>query len=154
MRTMNILLLLLTFVASYPSNAGKYDLLWPATNFSGYIFSDFNSGSGNSQRGLAVGGNLDIGGYSIGAGLAQDYSDFGLLVEGDANFSLGRLYQGKIRIEGDPSGVSSSVIAGFPAGVSIENLALENSISSSKEYYQEVSRQLAEAEVTGESKYQ
>ncbi|WP_046225224.1 choice-of-anchor A family protein [Vibrio sp. ECSMB14106] len=154
MRKRNLLLLSLAYVTSYSANAENDDLLWPATNFSGYIFSDFNSGSGNSQRGLAVGGNLDIGGYSIGAGLPPDYSDFGLLVEGDANFSLGRLYQGKIRVEGDASGVSSSVIAGFPDGVSIENIALENSILSSKEYYQEVSRQLAAAEVTGESKYQ
>ncbi|WP_408901210.1 putative Ig domain-containing protein [Photobacterium piscicola] len=151
---MNFLLLLLAFVTSHSTNAGKDNLLWPATNFSGYIFNDFNSGSGNSQRGLAVGGNLDIVGYSIGAGLPQDFSDFGLLVEGDANFSLGRLYKGKVRIEGDASGINSSVITGFPIGVSIENIALENSIFSSKEYYQEVSKQLAEAEVTGESKYQ
>ncbi|WP_141698053.1 collagen-binding domain-containing protein [Salinivibrio sp. SS3] len=78
MRKRKLLLLLLAFVTSYSANAENDDLLRPATNFSGYIFSDFNSGSGNSQRGLAVGGNLEIGGYSIGAGLPPDYGLYSL----------------------------------------------------------------------------
>ncbi|EML0343037.1 choice-of-anchor A family protein [Vibrio vulnificus] len=120
-----------------------------ANDFSAYVFGNFEASSGNANGALAVGGNLSLGGYSVATKESATASEYSLLIEGDARYTTGRIYRGKVRVAGDIAGISQSVIWGLPAGTEIENTALSYSIKESKSAYIELSEEVSMLETVG-----
>lgn len=123
-----------------------------ANHYSAYVFGDFSAGSGNANGALGVGGDLSIGGYSVATDGKTLTSGYGLVVEGRGHFSNGRLYGGKVRVQGEVD-FSYAVLEGLPSGTEIENQPLASSISQTKAYYQDVSKQLSEAPINGSTEF-
>ncbi|EPR7136370.1 choice-of-anchor A family protein [Vibrio vulnificus] len=120
-----------------------------ANDFSAYVFGNFEASSGNANGALAVGGDLSLGGYSVATKESATASEYSLLIEGDARYTTGRIYRGKVRVAGDISGISQSVIWGLPAGTEIENTTLPYSIKESKSAYIELSEEVSMLETVG-----
>lgn len=134
---------------SISANANEKPLA-EANEYSAYIFGNYRAQSGNNNGAIAIGGDLDIRGYSIATVASIALPEYTLLVEGDAKFRNGRLYNGKLRVQGDASGISSSVISGLPNGTTVENQALDYSIRDKKEKFVALSAQIAQFEVNGD----
>ncbi len=120
-----------------------------ANDFSAYVFGNFEASSGNANGALAVGGDLRVGGYSVATNDTTPVSDYSLLIEGDARYTSGRIYRGKVRVAGDISAISQSVIWGLPEGTEIENTPLSYSIKESKSDYIELSQEVSLLEMGG-----
>ncbi|MFT4924815.1 MAG: choice-of-anchor A domain-containing protein [Phenylobacterium sp.] len=146
--------MLLALTISGGAMAAETAPLGVAADFSTFIFGDYKAKSGNNNGAIAVGGNLDIQGYSVATDNAIAIGDYGLLVEGDAKFKSGRLYRGKFRVQGDIKKVDSSVLAGLPNGVSLENLPLDFSIKALQQQYVDLSAELTQLDANGVIDYQ
>lgn len=142
---------ILSFCAlvSVGAMAAKDPQFSKATEFGAYVFENYRAQSGNISGALAVGGDLDIQGYSIASDAGIAIGEYGLLVEGDAKFKSGRLYRGKIRVQGDVKKIDSSVLWGLPDGVSLENQPLEYSIRNTKDHFIGISDLLVTLDVNG-----
>lgn len=80
-------ILLLTVPTAFADSYG----LGFAGSYNTFIFGDFSNTSDTQGR-LAVGGNANLYGYSVGDQLPYDKNDNVLVVGGDLNFTSGRVY--------------------------------------------------------------
>lgn len=157
-RLLTILLLFTTLSSAYSSDLSSVNsntsqnVLAESSHFSAYIFNDFKSGSGNANGSIAIGGNLDLGGYSIATKADALTQDYAMLVEGNAVYTNGRIYHGKVRVQGNVD-IANAVIEGLPAGVEIENRVLAKSIQATQIHYQNVASQLRLAHVNGKTEF-
>ena len=94
--------------------------LGEAEHFNVVVFGDFSAPSSEVEGRMAVGGNLNIRGYSIADELDDDDNErhypYSLVVGGDATFPTGRVYEGHIVVGGSASGIGSSVRWGLERG--------------------------------------
>ena len=124
-----------------------------AEHYSAYIFGNFTSNSGNAEGGLAVGGDISLNGYGLATTPNTITTGYSLLVEGNAHFVNGRIYQGNVRV-GGVIDFSSAVMDGLPEGTLIENLPPYPSIIQSKEYFTDLSTSLSEHPANGQVDYE
>lgn len=145
-------LFLLCFTPVSAAEAPQYkqdNLLGNAKEFSAYIFGNYNASNSSIDGSLAVGGNINVSSYSIATNELNYLSSYSLIVEGNASYDNGIIFSGKVRVAGDISQISDSVLNNLPAGINIENQPLEYSIQDSLPYYQELSTSLSELPVNG-----
>src|SRR6202035_5655050 len=90
---------------------GSLDL-GAANDFSVFIHNNFNASFSDVQGRLAVGGNANITGYSVGDALASNGGDT-LVVGGDLNLSNGQVNHGDIAV-GGAANIAQNV--GIPNG--------------------------------------
>ena len=73
-----------------------------AGDYNTFIFNNFTATSDTQGR-LAVGGNMNVSGYSVGDQLPANSGDV-LVVGGDLTYSSGRVYNGDVVVGGSYTG--------------------------------------------------
>ena len=157
-------IILCFFALSSFSYADDETPLEVATDYSAFIFNDFNDyifkaflygdnfyDSGESRGAIAVGGDFSVYKYNVAKNEDVQIPNYSLLIEGNARFRYGKVYRGKVRVQGDTSKIRQSVIDDFPSGSSLENTILDFSIKALQPRFITISNNLNGFDITGRS---
>lgn len=134
------LLLALTTTAAQADSFG----LGFAGSFNTFVFNDF-TGTSDTEGRLAVGGNAELSGYSVGDKLSPgQYNDM-LVVGGNLNYSSGRVYYGNAIV----GGTATLGHANVADGNVYQNAAMPFSFASEQQRLTGLSSSLAQKATTG-----
>lgn len=141
------------YVGSNTTGPLKESPFGVAGQYNAITFGNFTAPSSTVEGRLAVGGNLDVDGYSVGDKLTyQGQLTNTLVVGGDISFPTGRVYFGNIVAGGLIDNIGSAVTDGIEPGAvilgKIENLPL--SFNAAEQYTGDLSSSLASLPNSGE----
>ncbi|MCE2593853.1 choice-of-anchor A family protein [Motilimonas cestriensis] len=97
-------------------NAEERDVrvsLGEAGQYNAFVFNDFNAPSSKVEGRIAVGGNLNIDGYSVADKLPMSDDGFSVVVGGDATYPTGRVYAGHVLVGGSAQNIGNAVRFGL-----------------------------------------
>lgn len=97
-------------------NAEERDVrvsLGEAGQYNAFIFNNFNAVYSRVEGRLAVGGNLELNGYSVAEKLSSSSDNFSIVVGGNASFTNGRVEAGHVLVAGSAQNIDDSVRFGL-----------------------------------------